>query len=87
MLKYYILHGLKMYKIFPEIPSEVTGLSVVFSCGHQNDISASVLQGYFKLFFSERRHLGAAAAAAAVAEARLSSDCKDDKCGMLAEWK
>ena len=55
-----------------------------FSCGHQNDISASVLQGYFKLFFSERRHLGAAAAAAAVAEARLSSDCKDDKCGMLA---
>ena len=87
MLKYHILNGFKMFKIFPEIPSEVTGLSVVFSCGHQNDISASVLQGYFKLFFSERRHLGAAAAAAAVAEARLSSDCKDDKCGMLAEWK
>ena len=83
MLKYYILNGLKMYKIFPEIPAEVTGLSVVFSCGHQNDISASVLQRYFKLFFSERRHLGAAAAA--VAEARLSSECKDDKCGMLAE--
>ena len=87
MLKYHILNGFKMFKIFPEIPSEVTGLSVVFSCGHQNDISASVLQRYFKLFFSERRHLGAAAAAAAVAEARLSSDCKDDKCGMLAEWK
>ena len=86
MLKYHILNGFKMFKIFPEIPSEVTGLSVVFSCGHQNDISASVLQRYFKLFFSERRHLGAAAAAA-VAEARLSSDCKDDKCGMLAEWK
>ena len=85
MLKYYILNGMKMFKIFPEIPSEVTGLSVVFSCGHQNDISASVLQRYFKLFFSERRHLGAAAAAAAVAEARLSSECKDDKCGMLAE--
>ena len=72
-----IFYNIKMYGIHLQC--------MEFSCGHQNDISASVLQGYFKLFFSERRHLGAAAAAAAVAEARLSSDCKDDKCGMLAE--